>query len=191
MPIDQVNPQLDSTPVDGATIRVVRVEARTMSIKVDIPFAVKQLKDPKMFPWEKKVLTPGVTGVKLVTFRLLSHDGKPVGKDAVSTQILSQPVTQVERIGTRASKYAVTGEEHLNWAALAACESGGDPRSDNAGQHNYYGMYQFSPSTWHSVGGQGIPNKAGAPEQTYRAQMLYKREGAHPWPVCGRHLYDR
>ncbi len=188
-PADQVNPQLDTTPVDGATIRVVRVETRTLSIKIDIPFQVKQIKDPTMFPWEKQVLKPGVAGVKLVTFRLVSHDGKEASKDPVGTQVLSLPITQVERIGTKPTKFAATGEEHLNWSALARCESGGNPHSTNSG--GYYGLYQFSPGTWRSVGGHGTPTKAGTEEQTYRAQMLYKREHAHPWPVCGRHLYDR
>jgi uncharacterized protein YabE (DUF348 family) len=190
-PADEVNTKLDAPPAEGATIRVVRVEAKTLSVKVDVPFAVQQIKDPKMFPWEKQVIKPGVPGVELVTYRLVSKDGKPASKDTLATQVLTQPVTQIERVGTKPSKYAATGEEHLNWAALAKCESGGDPRSDNEGNGTYYGMYQFSPSTWRSVGGHGMPNKASAEEQTYRAQMLYKREHSHPWPVCGHHLYDR
>jgi uncharacterized protein YabE (DUF348 family) len=188
---DQVNSQLDSAPVEGATIRVVRIQSKIVTVKVDIPFPVQQIKDPSMSPWETKVLTPGVTGVKLVTFKLLSRDGKQTGKDTLASQVLRQPVTQVEKVGTKPTKYAATGEEHMNWSSLAKCESGGDPHSTNGGAGNYYGLYQFSPDTWHSVGGKGRPNQAPPEEQTYRAQQLYKREGAHPWPVCGRHLHDR
>jgi hypothetical protein len=45
-------------------------------------------------------------------------------------------------------------------------------------------------STWHSVGGSGLPIDASASEQTYRAQLLYKRSGAGQWPVCGSRLFS-
>jgi len=190
-PADEINPALNTTPANGATVRVVRVESRQLTIKVDIPFDVQQIKDPNLFTWDRQVVTPGVNGVKQVTLALVTRDGKPASRKAISETVLTKPVTEVVRVGTKATKYATTGAERLNWAALAKCESGGDPRSNNNGADNYYGLYQFSPSTWRSVGGHGMPNKASPDEQTYRAQMLYKREGAHPWPVCGHHLHDK
>jgi len=74
----------------------------------------------------------------------------------------------------------------LNWAALAGCESGGNPRSVSPG--GYFGLYQFMISTWESVGGSGLPSAASAAEQTYRAELLYERSGASPWPYCGQFL---
>lgn len=76
----------------------------------------------------------------------------------------------------------------LNWAALARCESGGNPRAVNPA--GYYGLYQFTPSTWRSVGGSGLPTNASSSEQTTRAQTLFRRSGSGPWPVCGHHLFD-
>jgi hypothetical protein len=49
-----------------------------------------------------------------------------------------------------------------------------------------YGKYQFTLQTWQSVGGSGNPAGASVAEQNRRAAMLYAREGASPWPVCGR-----
>lgn len=68
--------------------------------------------------------------------------------------------------------------------AIAACESGGNPATDTG--NGFYGKYQFTFSTWQSVGGTGNPAQAGEAEQNRRAAMLYAREGASPWPVCGR-----
>jgi soluble lytic murein transglycosylase-like protein len=76
----------------------------------------------------------------------------------------------------------------LNWHALAACESGGRPGAVSR-NGKYRGMYQFSVGTWRGVGGRGLPNKASKVEQTYRAQLLFMRRGAAPWPVCGKRLY--
>ena len=70
-------------------------------------------------------------------------------------------------------------------AAIAACESGGDPTAIGGGGL-YRGKYQFDLSTWASVGGSGDPAAAPEAEQDMRAAMLYARAGATPWPVCGR-----
>ncbi len=75
----------------------------------------------------------------------------------------------------------------LNWAALARCESGGDPTIVSR-TGKYHGLYQFDRSTWQSVGGTGVASTAPAAEQTARAQMLHARRGAAPWPECGRRL---
>ncbi|WP_270006599.1 transglycosylase family protein [Solirubrobacter deserti] len=68
--------------------------------------------------------------------------------------------------------------------AIAACESGGDPATNTG--NGFYGKYQFTLSTWQSVGGSGNPAAASEAEQNRRAAILYAREGASPWPVCGR-----
>lgn len=68
--------------------------------------------------------------------------------------------------------------------SIAKCESGGDP-STNTG-NGFYGKYQFTQSTWASVGGTGNPANASEAEQDRRAAMLYSQRGAQPWPVCGR-----
>jgi len=68
--------------------------------------------------------------------------------------------------------------------AIAACESGGNPRAVGGGGL-YRGKYQFDRQTWASVGGSGDPAAAPEAEQDKRAAMLYARAGAAPWPVCG------
>ncbi|NHB84791.1 hypothetical protein G7085_09740 [Tessaracoccus sp. HDW20] len=73
------------------------------------------------------------------------------------------------------------------WARLAQCESGGNPRivSSNG---LYHGLYQFTVSTWRSVGGSGLPSRASAAEQTKRAKMLQAKAGWGQWPACSRRL---
>jgi transglycosylase-like protein len=68
-------------------------------------------------------------------------------------------------------------------ARIAECESHSNPRSIGGGGM-YRGAYQFSESTWASVGGKGDPVQASMQEQTRRAAMLYQRSGASQWPVC-------
>lgn len=76
------------------------------------------------------------------------------------------------------------GVSQATLEAIAACESGGDPTIVSA-DGSYRGKYQFSFSTWASVGGSGDPAAASEAEQDYRAALLYASAGSSPWPVCG------
>lgn len=66
----------------------------------------------------------------------------------------------------------------------ASCESGGNPRAVGGGGA-YRGKYQFSYSTWASIGGRGDPAQKLEHEQDARAYWLYRRDGPRHWPVCG------
>jgi Transglycosylase-like domain len=68
--------------------------------------------------------------------------------------------------------------------AIAACESGGNPRAIGGGGA-FRGKYQFTYGTWSAVGGTGDPAAAPEAEQDRRAAMLLARSGSSPWPVCG------
>lgn len=70
-------------------------------------------------------------------------------------------------------------------AAIAQCESGGNPSAVGGGG-TYRGLFQFSQATWNAVGGTGDPAAASVGEQTKRAQILYAQAGPSQWPVCGR-----
>ncbi len=69
--------------------------------------------------------------------------------------------------------------------SIAMCESHGNPRAISPGGA-YRGKYQFSFSTWASVGGKGDPAAASETEQDRRAAILYRTGGPGHWPVCGR-----
>jgi len=67
--------------------------------------------------------------------------------------------------------------------AIARCESGGDPEAVSA-DGRYFGKYQFSRTTWRSLGGRGSPVEAPEAEQDRRAAKLLARDGTAPWPNC-------
>lgn len=89
---------------------------------------------------------------------------------------------QAIRRARRKAQPAVTLPPQLE--AIALCESGGNPRAVGGGGA-YRGKYQFSYSTWASVGGSGDPAAAPEAEQDRRAAILYARSGPSQWPVCG------
>ena len=67
---------------------------------------------------------------------------------------------------------------------IRQCESHGNYGAVSSGG-TYRGAYQFSQSTWESVGGTGDPAAAPPEEQDARAAALYGSAGSSPWPNCG------
>ena len=138
---------------------------------------------------------------KVVTTTYKETIGGRTTVDTVVDTKRHEPVTRVIAVGTKTPAPVVTASASSGssapaavaspvggdvWAALAACESGGNP-STNTG-NGYYGMYQFSLPTWQSVGGSGLPSDASAAEQTMRAQILQARSGWGQWPACSASL---
>jgi hypothetical protein len=74
-------------------------------------------------------------------------------------------------------------EASTTWAALRQCESGGN-YSTNSG-NGYYGAYQFSATTWRSLGYAGTPSDAAPAVQDEAALRLAQRSGFGQWPTCG------
>jgi LysM repeat protein len=73
-----------------------------------------------------------------------------------------------------------------NWAAIAACESGGN-WSANTG-NGFYGGLQFTQQTWLAYGGgqyAASANLATPAQQMAVAQRVVAGQGIGAWPVCG------
>ncbi len=183
---------LPATPVTaGLVVAVTRVEHKTITATESVSFGTTEKKSATMYVGQRKVLSSGVKGRRTATYTVVLVNGRQTGRTLISATVLKTPVNQVVAVGTKA-KPAVSSSvggsvDSLNWAALAQCESGGNPRAVNPA--GYYGLYQFSLSTWRSVGGTGNPIDASSSEQLLRAKLLYKKAGAGQWG-CGAKLFS-
>jgi uncharacterized protein YabE (DUF348 family) len=187
-----------TTPVaDRMVIRVTRISTTRTTEDVAVPFETERREDGDLFKGETKTLQAGKAGLARRTVETVVADGELEKRTVLSTTTLSAPVTRILAVGTKArpapaqssaSRSAGGNADSLNWPALARCESGGNPRAVSS-TGKYRGLYQFSMTTWRSVGGQGDPIDNSAGEQTYRAKVLYNRSGAGQWPHCGKYLF--
>ncbi|WP_270043435.1 transglycosylase family protein [Solirubrobacter ginsenosidimutans] len=109
---------------------------------------------------------------------------EPPARLARRVRTLRRDLNDARRDAHRRRAAAQNAPASPTLEAIAACESGGNPGTDTG--NGFYGKYQFTLQTWQSVGGEGNPAAAGEAEQNRRAALLYAREGASPWPVCGR-----
>ena len=172
----------------GMRLQVYRVQYQTVTVTSAVPHQTQQTPDPNATVGTQKVTSPGADGEQTTTFKVTLVDGVETARQQLSSTVTKQPVTAQVAVGSKPKAAApAPSADGLNWGALAKCESGGNPKAVNPA--GYYGLYQFSLSTWASVGGSGNPINASAEEQTARAQALYARGGAGQWG-CGRHLSD-
>lgn len=178
---DRVTPAAGTRLVDGQKIVVNRVVQRASRTSRPVAYPVVTRKSPRLYVGQKQVAQPGRPGVRTVVYRDTLVDGRRTDRVVVSDRVTRRPQSRVVLVGTRQA-----AADGLDWAALARCESGGNPRANSG--NGYYGLYQFSFATWQAVGGSGNPAAASSAEQTARAQRLYARSGRAAWPYCGRYL---
>ncbi len=193
---DQIKPALATAIDNGVTITVNRVDLRRRTVTVSIPYETVRRSDSSMYKDQSRVARAGERGARTRVLEIRFVDGKQTYVQEMSQRVVSKPVNKILVVGTKERPSSGGGGggdvgggvDSLNWAALADCESSGNPNAVNPA--GYYGLYQFSQSTWESVGGSGNPTDNSAAEQTYRAKLLYQRSGAGQWPVCGSRLFS-
>jgi len=189
-PTDRMSVARTAAVTDGMVVRITRISGRAVSEDVPIAFHVVRRASSALYVGQSRVVREGRVGVLHRTYTLTIVNGRLAAKRLSTHAVTAQPVDQIVTYGTKKRPRpasSVSGADGLNWGALARCESGGNPRAVSSGG-TYRGLYQFTLSTWHGVGGSGDPIDASSSEQTYRAKLLYKRSGRSAWPTCGRYL---
>jgi len=100
-PHDKLSVPAASKLRDGQVIRVARYTYRTSSSVVPVPYGTVKQDDPNSPVGTSVVATAGQTGAKRLTYQLVFVDGKLAGKITVGSQVLRQPVSEVDKIGSK------------------------------------------------------------------------------------------
>jgi len=195
-PLDKLSTVPTAVLHEGSVVKLTRIENKRVKKTEAIAYSVVKKKNSKLYKGTTKVVTQGHAGKRTAVYDLMLADGKVTKRTLVTTSVKNKPVAKVVEVGTKSKPAASSSGGSgggtpsgggLNWAALAKCESGGNPKAVNPA--GYYGLYQFSLATWHAQGGSGNPINASSGEQTKRAQILYGKTGASSWPSCGPKLF--
>ncbi|MET4225116.1 transglycosylase family protein [Oerskovia enterophila] len=204
----------ETSDVPAVSLVVQRVAVSDVPTVTPIPFETVTEQDANQFADLAPVVKQeGVEGASTKVESVTTVDGVEESRELVSDGVTSEPVAKIVVQGTKerpkaapkaaaaapkaaaaapapkASAPAAAAPSTVGgdvWAALAKCESGGNPATNTG--NGYYGLYQFSASTWRAMGGSGLPSDASAAEQTQRAQALQARSGWGQWPGCARKL---
>lgn len=98
---DQVSAPLDSVAVDGLAVLVTRVASVTRTETTAMPFEVVRQEDPDLVVGTEKVGAAGQDGTRVVTFVAYEVGGVEIGRTVLAEAVLTAPVNQVVRVGTK------------------------------------------------------------------------------------------
>lgn len=106
-----------STPiVAGMTVEVWRNGVQTMTQEEEIAMPVREVKSADQPIGFRQVQTAGKPGKKQVSYELNLQNGKEVSRKEIQTVVTTQPIEQVEIVGT---KFALPSGSHEDWMAAA------------------------------------------------------------------------
>ena len=193
---DKVTPSLDSFVKDGDKVVFTKVTKKKVHVGHEkLGFATVTRADDSMTKGETSTVREGRSGVRDVTYRVVTHNGKVFKKRVLKAKVLRGPVSRIVHVGTKpkpqpqpqpvaaaaAPNFSSGGSA---WDRIAACESGGNWAANTG--NGYYGGLQFSLGTWQAYGGSGRPDQNSREAQIAVAERVRAAEGGYgAWPVCG------
>jgi len=142
----------------------------------------RQVPDPAMITAGEQLHLPGSPQVPpwLARAALAAIAAPPAPAAPVSAGPAAAAVP------AQASSPAPASPGGVNWAAIAACESGGNWRASTG--NGFYGGLQFTEQTWLGYGGGRYApsaNLATPAQQIAVARQVLAGQGIGAWPVCG------
>ena len=117
---DRSHPEPDAPLWSGATVRVVRVETKIVTIKEPVGFARIARSDPTMPRGRTRLLQAGRPGVRLRRIAVTTADGFVTKRQEVGAVIARPAQDRIVSVGTRrviASRGQFTGKEVLEMEA--------------------------------------------------------------------------
>ena len=181
---DKVSPGLDSFVKDGDKVVFTKVTKKKVHVDRErVGFGTVEREDDSMFEGESTTVREGRSGVRDVTYAVVTRNGKVVKKSVLEATVLQAPVARIVRVGTKAA-VASFSSGNSPWDRIAECESGGNWAANTG--NGYYGGLQFNLGTWQSYGGSGRPDQNSREQQIAIAEKVRAAEGGYgAWPVCG------
>ncbi|WP_176702755.1 resuscitation-promoting factor [Actinomyces vulturis] len=198
---------LASKPAAGTmTLAITRITRQTVTSTEPIAHETEKRDDDTLALGTTEVIQAGEDGVTTTTTYVETTDGKTTFSKVLSSETTKEPVKEIIAVGTKEEpqpeQIQASGQQKTQssesgsapaathssvdnsdvWAAIAQCESGGNPATNTG--NGYYGMYQFALSTWQAYGGQGLPSEASAAEQLRVAKLVQQGQGWGAWGAC-------
>lgn len=150
---DIVSPALDTPLVPGAKVTVIRNGIATRSIVEDIPTPTQRITDNTLSYGVTAVRQQGSPGKRTVIYEINTQNGVEVGRRAIQTTIVQEPVVHITVVGTNIS--GIKGDMALAGIApsdyqyadyIITKESRWNPSARNASS-GAYGLCQALPGS--------------------------------------------
>lgn len=125
-----LNPDIDSDLLHAGDVLTVSRAVPYLSVRTvdtvtytqDIAYSTEQVEDSSMYKGETKIITAGVNGVSQVTADVTYLNGYEESREITSTTTVTEPVTQVVAVGTKA-KPATAASGSFRWPVSGTISS--------------------------------------------------------------------
>jgi hypothetical protein len=157
-PLDRIDREPGAALYPGDVVRITRIADRVETLEEAVPFELRYIQDPNLDRLRQIVVTSGVPGQLVNTYRVRVVNGNEVERVLLGSLEVTAPTEEVRRIGTRAPQAPAEIEAIIRDAAVrqgadpeqllrvAWCESRFNPGAYNASGAS--GLFQFMPRTW-------------------------------------------
>lgn len=111
---DYTEPSANASLKAGMKVNVYRVTYKSVTESEAVDYDTKKTNDSSLEKGKTKVVKKGVEGSADVTYKVKYVNGKEDSRTEVSKKITKEPVTQVERVGTKKVAVASNGVKSKN-----------------------------------------------------------------------------
>lgn len=143
--------------VIGIVVGVVKgqdvVEIKTETVKEYTKYQVEKREDPNMTSGEIVIQADGVPGEKIKTYNVTYTNGKKTSKELVSEETISEPIKEVQIIGTK---------KVITWSCVDVTSYNKNAYDDNKCTSNSGEVKYVSDSQAVSLDPDYNPGKSGA-----------------------------
>lgn len=98
---DIISPALDQTLEGDSQVVINRVKVATVTETETVKYSTEKIKTNDLYEGQSEVVTEGVNGKTEHTYQVTYIDGKETERVLLKTEVKSEPVTKVIRVGTK------------------------------------------------------------------------------------------
>lgn len=154
---DRVTPSQDTPLINNLIVRVWREGKQTISVDEFVDFDIDKTEDTNQSVGYLDVITPGVKGVRSVTYEVIIQDGQEVSRTEIASVIMKPATKQVEIVGVKGEYTTPSENETITWGFLI---SNGFSRLQTAGIMGNL-MQEHGFRTTSASGGYGLVQWTG------------------------------
>ncbi|MCL5290896.1 MAG: 3D domain-containing protein [Bacillota bacterium] len=99
-PADEVQPALTALLKKDMAVKVTRVEVKTVTKQISLPFITERIPHPEMPRGFNRQVKKGKPGLQKETWQIRYEDGKEVSRVCVAREVLREPVNSLVQYGT-------------------------------------------------------------------------------------------
>lgn len=150
---DQVQPSLETPLTKDTQIFLLRKGIQIATVTEEIPMETEVVQDPKLALGTKAIRQQGSPGKRIVTYQIITHNGKEVSRQPIQTVVSQQPVKQIEVRGSSLSGIkgnmglaGISPADYQYVDYIVSKESGWNPLAKNRSS-GAYGLCQALPGS--------------------------------------------